>query len=650
MPDRSRLVKIFIRNLGCIGPEGCEIALDSVLSLVGGNNTGKSTILRAYELALGTVTFDKAKDLCRRAADAAATVEIWVHIPEGTANIAEKWKAPDGDLRLVRSKWEWSKDTNWAKTRTTWDPEIDNYSADDRASGLDTVFNSRLPVPFRIGSLEDPEAEHKKLLTLVLQPIAEKIQRQMADETSALRKTIASLGELAKSPVDEERDRLNELKTDLNRSHNAIFPDLKMDFDIGIGELEINPLQMLLRNSKLKFTDWLDEVSWAQQGTGSQRALFWTMLQVRSRLKTVADIAEQTKRSISDLQKRIKKLQDEVDKAKKEETKQAKNEEILKIEKQIKDLSEAKPEELLTQYAEELSLPGYMLLIDEPEIALHPNAVRAASRYLYNLTDDFTWQVMLATHSPLFIDPLHDHTTIVRLARSEANPTPKTYRSDSVTFSPDDKQNLKILNRFDQGLAEMFFGQLPVLIEGDTEYAAFELLMNKYPDQFPISRKPVLVRARGKLTMLLIMRILSEFRISFAVLHDADTPLRRDGSRSGSWTANTEIYDAIRAIRVQGVRVVHRISVPVFEYAHLPLQYDKNGELLETSPKDKPWRTVKAIQQDQKAEASILAALTDLTSSGSEESLYGDDFEKTLLHDVQKWASEHCPKDPRFAL
>jgi hypothetical protein len=196
----------------------------------------------------------------------------------------------------------------------------------------------------------------------------------------------------------------------------------------------------------------------------------------------------------------------------------------------------------------------------------------------------------------------------------------------------------------------MFFGQLPVLIEGDTEYAAFELLMNKYPDQFPISRKPVLVRARGKHTMLLIMRILSEFRISFAVLHDADTPLHRNGSRSGSWTANTEIYDAIRAIRVQGVRVVHRISVPGFEYAHLPLQYDKNGELLEISSKDKPWRTVKAIQQDQKAEASILAALTDLTSSESEESLYGDDFEKTLLHEVQKWASEHCPKDPRFAL
>ncbi len=650
MPDTSRLVRMRVSNLGCIGPEGCEIALDSVLCLVGGNNTGKSTILRAYELALGTATFDSANDLCRRAADGPATVEIWVHIPEGMANIAEKWKERDGALRLVRSKWEWSRETSWSKTRATWNPDAGEYSTDDKASGLDTVFNSRLPVPFRIGSLEDPDAEHKKLLILVLQPIAEKIQKQMADADSDLRKTIATVGELAKGPVDEERDRLDDLKTDLNRSHNAIFPDLKMDFDIGIGEVEINPLQMLVKNSKLKFTDWLDEVSWAQQGTGSQRALFWTMLQVRSRLKTIADIADQNRKSIGDLQKRVKKLQVEAEKAKKDETKQSKHEEILQIEQQIAAISHAKPEELLVQQAQELSLPGYMLLIDEPEVALHPNAIRAASRYLYGLTDDRAWQAILATHSPLFIDPLHDHTTIVRLTRSEANPTPRTYRSDSVTFSDDDKENLKILNRFDQGIAEMFFGQLPVLIEGDTEYAAFELLMNNYPDQFPLSQKPVLVRARGKHTMLLVMQILSEFRVSFAVLHDADSPLRADGKPNGSWSANAKIHEAIKGMRKRGVRVVHRVSIPGFEYVHLPLQYSKDGELIETSPKDKPWRTVKAIREDEKVAASILSVLTDLTSSESEESPYPGNFENMLLAEVQKWAREHCAKDPRFEL
>jgi putative ATP-dependent endonuclease of the OLD family len=648
MPDTSRLVKMRVSNLGCIGPEGCEIALDSVLCLVGANNCGKSTFLRAYELALGTAPFNPSNDHCCRAGEEPATVEIWVHIPEGMANIAEKWKERDGDLLLVRSRWQWSKETSWIRTRTTWNPETGEYSTEDKASGLDTVFSSRLPIPFRIGSLEDPDAEHKKLLTLVLQPIADKLQKQMADADSDLRKTIATVGRIARAPVEEESQRLDGLKTDLNRSHNAIFPDLKMDFDIGIGEVEINPLQMLLKNSCLTFTDWLDEVSWNQQGTGSQRALFWTMLQVRSRLKTIADITEQNRKAIGEVQKSIKKLQGEAEKDKKEDTKQEKLAKIVELEEQVAALSQARPEELLQQQSQELSLPGYMLLIDEPEVALHPNAIRAASRYLYSLTDDRTWQVILATHSPLFIDPLHDHTTIVRLARSEANPTPRTYRSDSVKFSDDDKENLKMLNRFDQGLAEMFFGQLPVLVEGDTEYAAFELLMNEYPDEFPLSRKPVLIRARGKHTMLLVMQILSEFRVPFAVLHDADAPLRKDGKPNGSWTANRQIHEAIVRIREQGVRVVHRISIPGFEYVHLPLQHSENGELIETSSTDKPWRTVQAIRQDTQVVASILALLIDLTSAESSETPFDGDFEMTLLNKVQLWAKEHCPKDTRF--
>lgn len=650
MSDTSRLVKMKIVNLGCIGPEGCEIALDSVLCLVGANNAGKSTILRAYELALGTKDFDKEHDPCARADGSPTTVEIWVHIPEGTANVGEKWKEIDGNLRLVRSKWEWNEDNNWGKTRTTWNPETGDYSEDDKASGLDNVFNSRLPKPFRIGSLEDPVAEHKKLLTLVLQPIADKLDREIANEGSELRKTISEIEKLARAPVDEERDRLENLKSDLNRSHNAIFPDLTMDFDIGIGKFEINPLKNLLENSKLKFKDWEDEVSWAQQGTGSQRALFWTMLQVRSRLSTFDELAKQNKKSIADLEKRKKKLQGEAEKVKKAETKQSKLKEMEEIDTQIATLTTTTTEELLSQQSQELSLPGYMLLIDEPEVGLHPNAIRAASRYLYTLTDDRAWQVMLATHSPVFIDPLHDHTTIVRLERSQANPTPRTYRSSSMAFSSEEKENLKILNRFDQGLAEMFFGQFPVLIEGDTEYAAFELLMNKYPKKFPASRRPVLVRARGKHTMLLVMRILNEFCVSFAVLHDADTPFRKDGKHNGSWEANKKIYAEIVTTRKQGVRVVHRVSVPGFEYAHLPIDRTDNGELIETSSKDKPWNTVRAMQENEAVESSILSILTELTKLDSAESSYSESFEDDLLADVQKWATEHCPQDSRFGL
>ncbi len=44
---RSKLLNITIANLGCIGNEGLTVSLDNILCLVGDNNSGKSTILKA---------------------------------------------------------------------------------------------------------------------------------------------------------------------------------------------------------------------------------------------------------------------------------------------------------------------------------------------------------------------------------------------------------------------------------------------------------------------------------------------------------------------------------------------------------------------------------------------------------------------------
>jgi len=139
MADRSKLIKMKITNIGCVGPEGFEIDLDNILCLVGANNTGKSTVLRAYELALRTEEFSPDRDLCKRANGESAAVGLSVHIPEGTANIAEKWKEPDNEYRLVRSRWQWSSETAWSSARQTWNPEGGEYSENDQASGLYTV-------------------------------------------------------------------------------------------------------------------------------------------------------------------------------------------------------------------------------------------------------------------------------------------------------------------------------------------------------------------------------------------------------------------------------------------------------------------------------------------------------------------------------
>jgi predicted ATP-dependent endonuclease of OLD family len=654
MPERSKLVKMKIANLGCIGPEGLIVELDKLLCLVGPNNTGKSSVLRAYELAVGGEAFSKEQDLCKRANGQPATVEIWVHIPQGTANIAEKWKVGENGLLLVRSKWVWSEESNWKRQRYTWDPEVNDYAEDDKASGLDTVFSSRLPKPFRIGTLDDPAQEHQKLLTLVLQPISDVLQSLLADKQSELSKALETCSELLKKPIITEKEKLKSIETDINKSHGRIFPNLAVSFNIDVGDLKIDPIGKLRETSSVQFKDWGDDVCWSQQGTGSQRALFWAMLQVRSKLKALADMENQTKKQISECEKRIEKLGKELETVVKEETKQKRKDEITSLEQQLEQLKGCSAKTLLDQQSSQLSLPGYMLLIDEPEIALHPSAIRAASNYLYDLAEDPSWQVMLATHSPLFINPLQDHTTIVRLSRSATSPTPNTFHVDDVSFSSNKdeekraRENLKMLNRFDTGLSEMFFGQRPILIEGDTEFAAFETVMNMYPDKYPAGERPVLVRARGKYTLRLLVKILTHFKVPFSILCDSDSPVRKDGKKSGAWTANLDICSCIQEARQKGVRVTHRISIPNFEFEHMPIEKDKDGFVKETPSEEKPWRIVQAISLDSTVRDSVVKVLDELINSESREVPFDGDFEEALKKLVVKWAQNNSPGDPSY--
>ena len=120
--NRSKLVRITVRNIGCIGNDGVEIELDNVVCLVGKNNAGKSTILRAYELAKGSATFDVTKDRCQYAPEnQPSEVLLEVHIPEGIGNVDSKWKTEKDGLLIVKSRWQWSN-PYLGKVRTTWDP------------------------------------------------------------------------------------------------------------------------------------------------------------------------------------------------------------------------------------------------------------------------------------------------------------------------------------------------------------------------------------------------------------------------------------------------------------------------------------------------------------------------------------------------
>ncbi|HOM61621.1 MAG TPA: AAA family ATPase [Anaerohalosphaeraceae bacterium] len=642
MPEHSRLVKMRIVNFGCIGPEGLEIELNNIIALVGPNNTGKTTVLRAYEAAVNNEKLNESEiyiDADGKTTNQPTSVEIWVHLPEAVTQdyIAEKWIKKEGDLRLVLSKWEWTF-PDYKSVRTTWDPEIEDYASDEKAAGFDSKFSSRLPQPLRIKALTGPEAEHKALLSLILEPIENKLKSLIEDQNSDLKKAMVNVKNEAKKPVSLFNEEIQRIKNKINQSYTRIFPSSELLLTIDLEDIDIKPMTLLQNGSQIDIKEKGKTTNYLQQGTGAQRALFWSMLEVHSELKKTNDEKKYIETKEAELSKDIEKLtkkRDElvkqfaIDKANKEL--QKKQAELVKIQASKKGEEEEK--------RGPIGLPGYMLLIDEPEIALHPNAIRSAKEYLYDLANDSGWHVMLSTHSPAFIDPLKDHTTIVRLTRTETHPTPKTYRSDTLTFAEDDLENLKLLLKFDTSLAEMFFGAYPIIIEGDTEYAAFQKIMEIYSDEYPMGTRPLLIRSRGKDTICLIIKILNHFKVPYSVLHDADSPKTKRGEKKNSaWSANKRIYNDILDGRKKGIRIIHRVSIPNFELQHCGKEEES----------EKPYKMAKAVQEDPAIKESIKQILDALNSSEASEGPFEGDYLDSLKKRVREWAQVNASDDLRF--
>lgn len=630
MTNRSKLVRLFIRNIGCIGNEGITIELNNIVCLVGKNNCGKSTILRAYELAKGTQVFVPARDRCQTASEEAPSeVELEVHIPDGIGNVDAKWKSKKDDLLIVKSRWQWAG-PSYQKVRMTWDPEIGDWADDGKAGGADPVFSSRLPRPIRIGSLDDAEQMESILLTLALTPLLSVIEKERNNADSTLTKSIGAVISQIEELSTAHEDHFNKIARQITTGFKGVFPKLDVHLNVGTAPWVPKIDALVKDGSGLRIKDGKVDTSLEQQGTGARRALFWSMLQVHNEITREKELRDDHK----------KKLQKNLADQKKNASK-AKGEKLAEIEALLVDiearLAAHENGAPISHSPDDPAFPGYLLLIDEPENALHPMAARAAQRHLYRLAESADWQIMLTTHSPYFINPLENHMTIVRLERAiedgDATITPRTYRSDTIEFEGDDKQRLQALQHIDPSLSEIFFGSYPILVEGDTEHAAF--IASIIEKQHELIDCVSVIRARGKAILVPLISVMRHFKIDFGLIHDCDPPYKINGDRNGMWTENVKIRDAVVAARAAGLRVRHRVSIPDFE------RYLGGDE----ESKDKPLNAYRRVVNETALSKKVQKLLNDLLSSDqhepfSENILPKDgDYLEVLYDQLMQWAT-----------
>jgi energy-coupling factor transporter ATP-binding protein EcfA2 len=632
----SKLVRITVRNIGCIGNEGVEVELDNVVCLVGKNNAGKSTVLRAYELAKGSTAFEHATDRCQYAPiDQPSEVLLEVHIPDGIGNVDAKWKTPKDGLLIVKSRWQWAG-PNYQKVRTTWDPTggpntDGDWAEDMKAGGADPVFNSRLPRPLRIGSLDDAAKTEEMLLTLALEPLLAGLVSERGKPDSALSRAISQVSNHIDVRSGEHVEHFNKIADRVATGFKGVFPSLDVKLKIGAAPLVPKLGDLIKGGSSLRVQDGAAETALIQQGTGARRALFWSMLQVHNELSRDQEIRQdykkQLEKSLAEASKKLGRAKDA------DKPAFLQNVNALKSQLAAHDDGAQIPDS-----PDDPAFPGYLLLIDEPENALHPMAARAAQRHLYELAQSPDWQVIMTTHSPHFVNPFEDHTTIVRLERPEKDEStpvePKTYRSDSIEFEGDDKQRLQALQHIDPSFSEVFFGSYPILVEGDTEHAAF--MSSILQRQHYLMDRVTIIRARGKAILVPLIRVMTHFRIDFGVVHDTDSPFHSNGNRNGMWTENEKIRNAILSSRLAGLAARHRVSIPDFERF-------LGGE--EVS-KNKPLHTYLTVANDDDLARRVQELMTDLLEAQQHEpfpdgGLGSADYLSWLNTTVQAWANEN---------
>jgi putative ATP-dependent endonuclease of OLD family len=345
------------------------------------------------------------------------------------------------------------------------------------------------------------------------------------DEENEYQQLLDHVKVLQRKIVADAKEKIDEVNAELTSLINHVFPNYRIDFDAKPEDNLDKTINLFKADPQLLMGPdggYLSSVE--RQGSGARRTLLWTALKF---------ISENNQKG--------------------------------------KDASILRP---------------HLLLIDEPEICLHPNAIRDSCKVLYDLPNSGNWQVMVTTHSPIFIDFSRDNTTIIKVEKNAAGTIQGTtvFRPDRARLDEEDKRNLKLLNLCDPYVAEFFFGGKVIVVEGDTEYTAFNYIKARKPE---IYNDIHIIRARGKATIVSLIKILNHFGSSYSVLHDSDKPLTKAGTHNPSWGNNPNILNAINS-KPSCIQTRLLASLPNFEEAFF-------GEQIVS---EKPYNALNTISTD----------------------------------------------------
>jgi putative ATP-dependent endonuclease of OLD family len=342
---------------------------------------------------------------------------------------------------------------------------------DKNPGGFLSVFMSKLPRFVEIPALHSHDELTSKggAMQVILSSLFDEVRGSSENYQKASQFLEALAGEL--DPRNTERE-FGRLLADLNKGFDGVFPGAKLNISVDLSDPQksILPVFNIEASSNIK-------TPISSQGTGLSRSALFNLLKFR---------AEWAERKA------------------KEENRQ--------------------PRSLLIAF-------------EEPELYLHPSAQTLIRNFIYDLVKNDASQIVATTHSTSMIDLSRDkakqvinHLRPIKFQHGEDFVETIAVRAFNIhdTFKKiqdDDKSYVKMLMRVDDTFSRAFFTEVCVFFEGDSEKVALDETLRRLEpnEQRKLLNKYSLISARGKASIIPLIRYAKAIGLNIHVMHDKDT-------------------------------------------------------------------------------------------------------------------------------
>lgn len=544
-----KLIRIDIQNFR--GISSASINLENFTTLIGSNNIGKSTILKAIKILVDT-TNPTSEDWPYRTAstDEMVITGIFSDIQDTErAKPAISNLVHEGKLSIrVRTKWDHDNDCMGVPTYEAF------YSKEDIEDYTTSITAAR-NIPWLFEIINELDCNNAKNYKDMQSDVIGLIKQRYPEKVS--------------STLCWTSDGIN-FKNSLQQAlpHVLYIPacfkiedDLKSQKGTPFGFLFSNRVYPVLQAdpSFTQYTSSLDLLHKKMKGEVDGEViegLHELMESITESLNQVMDLKSKVKLSLTeiDINAALMKAATLVIEDKLE----------TQLEYQGSGVQRALAYALLESNAlfeVTSSQRSTIILYEEPELYIHPHLMRLLRDKLREKSTNASCQVIVSTHSPFLID-IAENPSSLKLIKDTNEGTRTVHEIDDTIFhvdeSYDEREMLRAALDFHPTVCEAFFAKRVIVVEGDTEVAILRFaseLCEKFGISTELVKDTTIVSAGGKWTIPAIARILSKLNIPFKIVHDTDRKGMTEEqinqiSAINAYRANAKIENIVGADRV----------------------------------------------------------------------------------------------------